>query len=112
MMTDSVQFSGQLYPEHMTEAASKGFKSVINNRPDMEGGPVQPTSAEIQAAAEAAGLKYVAQPVISGQITEQDVRAFAEHLNALPKPVLVFCRSGARSNNLYQLAKQMDLLDD
>lgn len=111
-MTDSVQFSGQLYPEHMTEAASKGFKSIINNRPDMEGGAVQPTSAELQTAAEAAGLTYVAQPVISGQLTEQDVRTFAEHLNALPKPVLIFCRSGARSNNLYQLAKQMDLLDD
>ncbi len=111
-MTDSVQFAGQLYPEQMAEAAEKGFKSVINNRPDLEGGPVQPTSAEIQAAAEAAGLTYVAQPVISGQITEHDVRTFAEHLNHLPKPVLVFCRTGARSNNLYQLAKQMDFLDD
>lgn len=111
-MTDSVQFMGQLYPEQMAEAASKGFKSVINNRPDMEGGAVQPTSAEMQAAAETAGLAYVAQPVIAGQLTEQDVRTFAEHLNGLPKPVLVFCRSGARSNNLYQLAKQMDLLDD
>ncbi len=111
-MTDPVQFSGQLFPEQMAQAAAQGFKSIINNRPDMEGGPVQPTSAEIQAAAEAAGLSYVAQPVVSGQITEQDVRVFAEHLNQLPKPVLVFCRSGARSNNLYQLAKQYDLLDD
>jgi uncharacterized protein (TIGR01244 family) len=111
-MTDSVQFSGQLFPEHIPEVVAKGFKAIINNRPDFEGGAVQPTSAEMQAAAEAAGLAYVAQPVISGQITEQDVRTFADHLNALPKPVLVFCRSGARSNNLYQLAKQMDMLDD
>ena len=34
------------------------------------------------------------------------------YFNELPKPVLMFCRSGNRSNNLYQLAKQMDLLDD
>jgi uncharacterized protein (TIGR01244 family) len=111
-MTDSVQFSGQLFPAQMIEAASNGFKSIINNRPDMEGGAVQPTSAELQTAAESAGLRYVAQPVIAGQISEQDVKTFAEHLNDLPKPVLIFCRSGARSNNLYQLAKQMDLLDD
>lgn len=111
-MTDLVEFSGQLYPENMTDAAVKGFKSIINNRPDMEGGAVQPTSAEMQIAAETAGLSYVAQPVVAGQITQQDVRVFAEHLNALPKPVLIFCRSGARSNNLYQLAKQMNLLDD
>ncbi len=111
-MTDSVQFAGQLYPENMAEAAAKGFKSIINNRPDMEGGTVQPTSADMQVAAEAAGLTYVAQPVVAGQITEQDVKVFAEHLNALAKPILIFCRSGARSNNLYQLAKQIDLLDD
>jgi uncharacterized protein (TIGR01244 family) len=111
-MTDSVQFSGQLSPEQMAQAAEQGFKSIINNRPDMEGGPVQPTSAEIQAAAIAAGLAYAYQPVVSGQITEQDVRAFAEHINHLPKPVLVFCRSGQRSSNLFQLAKQYDLIDD
>ncbi|MGK7831566.1 TIGR01244 family sulfur transferase, partial [Acinetobacter baumannii] len=46
------------------------------------------------------------------QITELDVRTFANHYNELPKPVLMFCRTGNRSNNLYQLAKQMDLLDD
>jgi len=111
-MTTQIQFSAQLLPQHMSEAAAQGFKSVINNRPDYEGGPAQPTSDEIQAAAITAGLSYVAQPVISGQITEADVRTFAEHVNTLPKPVLVFCRSGARSNNLYQLAKQLDLLDD
>ena len=33
-------------------------------------------------------------------------------LNLATKPVLMFCRTGNRSNNLYQLAKQMDLLDD
>ena len=48
----------------------------------------------------------------AGQITEMDVRTFANHFNELPKPILMFCRTGNRSNNLYQLAKQMDLLDD
>ncbi|HCK29885.1 MAG TPA: TIGR01244 family phosphatase, partial [Acinetobacter ursingii] len=37
---------------------------------------------------------------------------FANHYHELPKPILMFCRTGNRSNNLYQLAKQMDLLDD
>ena len=38
--------------------------------------------------------------------------ALANRFNELPKPVLMFCRTGNRSNNLYQIAKQMDLLDD
>ena len=41
----------QLNPESMAEAARLGFKSVVNNRPDFEGGPDQPTSAAVAAAA-------------------------------------------------------------
>jgi uncharacterized protein (TIGR01244 family) len=111
-MSENVGFAGQIAPEHVTQVVEKGFKSIINNRPDMEGGPEQPTSVQIEEAARAAGLDYVFQPVVAGQITEVDVRAFANHFNELPKPVLMFCRTGNRSNNLYQLAKQMDLLDD
>ena len=111
-MSEIVGFAGQIAPEHVSQIVEKGFKSVINNRPDMEGGPSQPTSEQIEEAARAAGVDYVYQPVVAGQITEVDVRAFANHFNELPKPVLMFCRTGNRSNNLYQLAKQMDLLDD
>lgn len=111
-MTESVGFAGQLYPEQMAEVQQKGFKSLINNRPDFEGGTEQPTSAQIEDAARNAGLDYVFQPIISGQISQLDVEAFARHYHELPKPILIFCRTGTRSNNLYQLAKQMDLLDD
>ena len=110
-MSEQVGFAGQIGPEHVSQVVEKGFKSIINNRPDMEGGPDQPTSAQIERSC-AAGLDYVYQPVVSGQITEVDVRTFANHYNELPKPVLMFCRTGNRSNNLFQLAKQMDLLDD
>ena len=111
-MSENVGFAGQISPEQVVQVAEKGFKSIINNRPDMEGGPEQPTSAQIEDAARVAEVDYVYQPVVAGQITELDVRAFANHFNELPKPILMFCRSGNRSNNLYQLAKQMDLLDD
>mgnify|MGYP000845424464 CR=1 FL=1 len=111
-MTQEIGFAGQLTPEQMQEVAARGFKSVIDNRPDFEEGPQQPTAAQVHAAAETLGLTYVHQPVISGQITQSDVEAFAAHINSLPKPVLAFCRTGNRCNNLFQLAKQMDLLDD
>ncbi|AOA59136.1 TIGR01244 family sulfur transferase [Acinetobacter larvae] len=111
-MTELVGFAGQIGPEHISQVVEKGFKSIINNRPDFEGGSNQPTSAAIEQAASAAGLSYVFQPVVSGQITEQDVHDFAEHYNQLSKPILMFCRTGNRCSNLYQLAKQMDLLDD
>jgi uncharacterized protein (TIGR01244 family) len=111
-MTQYIGFAGQLQPAQLKEVAERGFKSVINNRPDFEEGAHQPTSQQVQAAALEQGLSYVFQPVISGQITQQDVEAFAKSVNELPKPILAFCRTGNRCNNLYQMAKQMDLIDD
>ena len=107
---EPVGFAGQLLPAHMAEVAAKGFRSVINNRPDFEGGADQPTSAQIEDAARAAGLHYVFQPVVAGQITQFDVEVFARHFHELPKPVLMFCRTGNRSSGMYQTAKQMDLV--
>ena len=94
----------QISPSDLAEIAAMGFKTVVNNRPDGEGGPEQAPSAQVAAAAEAAGLKYVYLPVVSGQITEQQARAFADLLANDAGPVLAFCRSGARSQNLYQVA--------
>ncbi len=102
--TDAFSTSPQLSTGDLHEIAALGFKTVINNRPDGEGGAEQPTSAQIEAAAAAAGLHYAHLPVVSGQITEPQARRFAELLATSPKPVLAFCRSGARSQNLYRLA--------
>ncbi len=104
--TDVFSTSPQISPAELPEIASLGFKMVINNRPDGEGGAEQPTSAQIEAAAQAAGIQYAYLPVISGQITEPQARKFAELLAKSPKPVLAFCRSGARCQNLYALANR------
>jgi uncharacterized protein (TIGR01244 family) len=94
----------QLSPEAMAEAARQGFRSVINNRPDFEHDPDQPTSAQIEAAARAAGLEYRFLPVDGGYQSPQEIEAFAALLAELPRPILAFCRSGARSGRLYSAA--------
>jgi uncharacterized protein (TIGR01244 family) len=91
----------------MAAAAAAGFRSVINNRPDFEGGPSQPTNASIEAAAQAAGLQYRFLPVHSTQHSPQEVAAFAQLMQELPHPILVFCRSGARSGRLYAAASAL-----
>ena len=95
----------QLTPEAMVETAKAGFRSVINNRPDFEHGPNQPTNAAIEAAAKAAGLEYRFLPVAGGYQTPEEIAAFAKLLHELPHPVLVFCRSGNRSANLFMQAQ-------
>lgn len=95
----------QLTPEDMRAVAEAGYKSVIINRPDYEGGPDQPTSADVIAAARAAGLEAEYQPVVSGAMTQQDVERFGQLLDTLPAPVLAYCRSGTRCTHLYKASK-------
>lgn len=94
----------QLSPEAMAAAAAAGFRSVINNRPDGEGGPEQPTSAQMAAAAAAAGLAYRHLPVDPAWQSPEQIAATAAMLAELPRPILMFCRSGARSGKLYRAA--------
>lgn len=103
-VNDQFALAGQLAPEHMELVARVGFKSIINNRPDFEGGPDQPRSADIEAAAKAAGLEYYYQPVDGANIHPEDVSAFGSLLKSAPGPILAFCRTGTRSGKLYQAA--------
>ena len=101
-----VYVAAQLTPGAMTEAAAQGFKSIVNNRPDNEYGPGQPTNAQIEAAAREAGLVYRWLPVDGGYQSPEEIAAFARLLQELPRPLLAFCRSGARSARLFMAATQ------
>jgi uncharacterized protein (TIGR01244 family) len=96
-----VYVAPQLDAAAMAEVARLGFKSVVNNRPDFEHGPNQPTSAQVEAAATAAGLAYRFLPVDGGFQSPAEIAAFRQLLAELPHPLLAFCRSGARSTKLY-----------
>jgi len=101
----SFSVAGYLQPGDMAGMAAQGFASVINNLPDGEGGSAQALSRDIEQAAQAVGVHYVYLPVIAGAITPAQVRAMREALNTAPAPVLAFCRSGARSAQLYTLSQ-------
>ncbi len=94
-VTDQISVAPQIALEDLPRAAELGFKLVINNRPDGEE-PGQPTGAEVEAAARAAGLDYVHIPVRGGPTPDQ-VEANYRAVEAAAGPVLAFCRSGTRS---------------
>lgn len=98
---EALSITPQLSAQDMEAAAANGYRSIINNRPDFEGGPGQPRSAELEAAARAAGLQYRHLPVPPSGHSDADARRMAELVDNLPKPVLAFCRSGRRSAALY-----------
>ena len=104
-ISDDYSVSGQIQPQDIAAIKDAGFRSVICNRPDNEQ-PGQPSAESIKAAAEAAGLAFRYIPVISGQITMDNVEDQAEALDELDGPVFAYCRSGARCTNLYGLIQQ------
>jgi uncharacterized protein (TIGR01244 family) len=96
--------AGQITADDLADIAAAGFKSIINNRPDGEGGPEQPLTGDLAAVAAALGLVYLYVPVVSGSITQQNVEEFEKACENLESPTLLFCRSGARSTMLLNLA--------
>ncbi|MBI5924130.1 MAG: TIGR01244 family phosphatase [Aquabacterium sp.] len=93
---------GQISLTDVAVLARKGFRSIINNRPDGEGGPDQPTSAQIEAQAKAHGMHYVHFPVSNLMISEAQVAAYQQQCAELPHPIVGFCRSGGRASALFQ----------
>lgn len=96
--------SPQIAPADVETVKEAGVTLIINNRPDGEE-PGQPTSAEIEAAAKAAGIAYVEIPVSGMNISPAHLDAFDAAVNGTEGPVLAFCRSGTRSTVLRSFAR-------
>ena len=92
--------TSQILPKQMAEVAAAGYRAVICNLPDGEGW-LQPGHDKVAEAAKAAGLDFRYIPV-SGGIGPDETSAMAEAMTSLPKPIVAFCRSGARSAALWQ----------
>lgn len=110
-INDDISVAWQIEPSDVADLAAQGFRTIINNRPDGEE-PGQPSSAEVRAAAEKAGMKYVMIPVAGGVMDRATVAAFDKALKDNPGPVLAHCRSGTRSHFLWALIRVVHHKDD
>lgn len=103
-ITESVYASPQIGIEAIAEAKALGIVRIINNRPEGESDDQTP-GEEIEIAAHAAGMDYVAIPVTHAGFSEAQVDAMNEALAGAGGPVLAYCRSGTRSTLLWALAR-------
>lgn len=101
-VTKNIAVAPQLSAQEIQAAAAQGFCTIINNRPDGEESG-QPTSAEMQAAAESCSMTYHHIPVVGGAIDDEQIAAFAKAVSESAGPTLAFCRSGTRSVTLWAL---------
>jgi uncharacterized protein (TIGR01244 family) len=103
-ITPDYSVSPQIGADDVAAIAADGFRSIMCNRPDGES-PDQTDVAVIRAEAEARGLAFSFVPVVSGAITDADLEDYRAAIDALPKPVLAYCRSGARCQNLWMMTR-------
>lgn len=103
-LTTDIYAAPQIGLSEIAEAAALGVTLVINNRPENESEDQTP-GAEIEAAARAAGMDYVAIPVTHSGFSEPQVKAMADALDSATGGVLAYCRSGTRSTLLWALAE-------
>jgi len=102
-LDDGVFVAAQISAADLAIVAKNGIRTVVNNRPDGEVAG-QPASDDLANAAANLGLEYVYFPVLTNGITPDNVQGFAAMRDDLEGPVLLFCRSGARSAKLWQLS--------
>jgi uncharacterized protein (TIGR01244 family) len=102
-LTPDYAVSPQIELSDLPAIKAAGYVTIIDNRPDGEIPPHLHT-APMQGAAEALGLTFVANPVIGGQLTMDNVTAQAAAIAASPGPVLAYCASGNRSSVVWALA--------
>ena len=99
-LSTHIYVAGQITADDLNIVVTQGIRSVINNRPDNEA-EGQPKSDDLATAAADLGLEFVHIPVTAKSITDRDVDDLIHALSVLQGPILLFCRSGARSTLLW-----------
>ncbi len=103
-LDDGIAAADQLVESDFAEIAARGFKTIINNRPDGEA-PGQLTAAAAAALAEKHGLAYRYLPMTVATLTPETVQTFRQYLEEETGPLLVHCRTGTRSTVLWAMAE-------
>jgi uncharacterized protein (TIGR01244 family) len=103
-LDDRTLVGAQIQPADVPQLKQLGVAMIVNNRPDGEDDG-QPSGAEIEEAAAAAGIAYRAVPILRG-IGPSDVEAMSEALSAADGKVFAYCRSGTRSALTWAVARR------
>lgn len=106
-ISEKLSVSPQPSIETIQSLYGRGFRTLINNRPDDEDSAQPGTQGESQEAKHCK-LSYAFIPVTLGTITEADVRAFQRAVDESEGPVFAHCKTGTRSLSLYLIGEVLD----
>lgn len=101
-LTPTYAVSPQIDLSDLPSIKAAGYNTVIDNRPDGEIPPHLHTT-HMQAAAESIGLKFIANPVIGGAMTMENIRLQAQVMAEATGPVFAYCASGNRCSVVWAM---------
>lgn len=101
---NGVYVVGQIAPGNVEALAKEGCKTIVCNRPDNEA-PGQPSAASIRVEAEKHGIAFHYIPVGQAGVSADMVDRMRTALADSDGLVVCYCRSGARSAQLYAFAR-------
>ena len=96
--------SDQITEDDVNKLKEAGFKTIFCNRPDNEE-QNQISVKSINDKANENNITFIHQPVIGGQISQNDVDQFSDYYDAAEKPIFAYCRTGTRSSMLWALSE-------
>ena len=102
-INNELTVSDQITIEDLKEIQAQGYKTIFCNRPDQES-EGQLTFSIIEKEAQNLGIKAIHQPVIGGQISDDDIAQFGSYFELAQKPIFAYCRTGTRCSMLWALS--------
>lgn len=110
-INNELTVSDQISIEDLKEIHAQGYKTIFCNRPDHES-EGQLDFSSIGKEAQNLGIKAIHQPVIGGQISDDDIAQFGCYFEVAQKPVFAYCRTGTRCSTLWALSHAKKLSID
>lgn len=96
--------SPQIGVEDIPAIADAGYTTIICNRPDAEVPPSHQAAA-IGAAAKAAGLAFIVNPVTHQGLVMDMITGQKASMEAADGPILAYCASGTRSSIVWSFTQ-------
>jgi uncharacterized protein (TIGR01244 family) len=111
---DALTFVGpQISGAEMDTLKRSNIGTIVVARPEGETDD-QPAISAIREAADAFGIAVHQIPVVPGNLTRDDVRAYGTIASETDLPIFIYCRTGMRATSLWALnaSKQGQATDE
>ncbi len=103
-LTEIYAVSPQIRPADVALAAARGYKTIINNRPDGENWG-QPKGTDIEAETKIHGLAYHHIAIRHSGLQSGQIEELTQVQATAPGPILAYCHAGARAATVWALSQ-------